>query len=76
MSQGKVSLLGKTPTKAEVESLASCLAQTNPPVLAIDRLPEVYPPAERIRSVASGVLGARLSSNELDMLLWFRPDHF
>lgn len=75
VSQGKVSLLGKTPTKAEVESLASWLAQDNPPVLAIDRLPEVYPPAESFRSVASGVLGARLSSTEQDMLLWFRPEH-
>ena len=75
VSRGQVSLMGTTPTKAEVEALAGWLAQVSPPVLAIDRLPEVYPPAESFRSVASGVLGARLSSNEQDMLLWFRPEH-
>ena len=75
VSHGKASLMGKTPTTEQVEALAAWLVTKDQPVLAIDRLPELYPPAESFVSVTSGVLCARLSATEQDLLMWFRPEH-
>lgn len=75
ISRGEISLLGTTPTERQVRALAKWLAQANQAVLATDRLPEQYPPAEAFKSVASGVLSARLSTSELEFLVWFRPEH-
>jgi two-component system, chemotaxis family, sensor kinase Cph1 len=75
VSRGKVSLIGATPTSNEVLVLASWLAKTNQPVFGTDRLSEMYPPATMYKSVASGVLSARLSSHAPDFLIWFRPEH-
>jgi chemotaxis family two-component system sensor kinase Cph1 len=74
VSRGKVSLMGKTPTEGEVRDLAHWLVRTNQPVLATDRLPELYPPARTFKAVASGVLGTRLSIGAPEFLLWFRPE--
>ena len=75
VARGKVSLIGATPTQNEVLVLASWLAKTNQPVFGTDRLSEMYPPATMYKSVASGVLSARLSSRAPDFLIWFRPEH-
>ncbi len=75
VSRGLVSLMGETPTEQEVLDLAAWLVRANQPVLATDRLPEIYPPAEAFKSVASGVLSARLSSSDREYVLWFRPEH-
>jgi chemotaxis family two-component system sensor kinase Cph1 len=75
VARGKVSLIGATPTSNEVLVLASWLSKTNQPVFGTDRLSEVYPPATMYKSVASGVLSARLSSHGADFLIWFRPEH-
>jgi len=75
IARNEISLMGKTPTKEQIAALAAWLVSHNQPVLAIDRLPEQYPPAEEFRSVASGVLSALLSTTEQELLLWFRPEH-
>ncbi|MEM7397684.1 MAG: ATP-binding protein [Pseudomonadota bacterium] len=75
IARNDISLMGRTPTKDQILDLAAWLMSHDRPVLAIDCLPEQYPPAENFRSVASGVLSARLSSSEQDLLLWFRPEH-
>lgn len=75
ISRGEVSLLGKTPAKEDVESIARWLVTNNEPVFNTNRLPELYPPAENFKSVASGLLSVRLSTSELEYLLWFRPEH-
>jgi chemotaxis family two-component system sensor kinase Cph1 len=75
ISRGEVSLLGKTPAKDDVESIARWLVTSNEPVFSTSRLPELYPPAESFKSAASGLLSVRLSTTELEYLLWFRPEH-
>jgi len=75
VSHGNVSLLGVTPTAEQVHALAGWLVKANQPVMSTDRLPELYPAAQDFKSVASGVLGARLSTTEQEFLLWFRPEH-
>src|SRR5690606_16806647 len=44
VSRGEVSLLGVTPSKAEVRGVAAWLMKANQPVFATDRLPELYEP--------------------------------
>lgn len=75
VSRGKVSLMGATPSEEEVQALAGWLVNANQAVVATDRLSELYAPAEAFKSVASGVLSARLSTHELEFVLWFRPEH-
>jgi chemotaxis family two-component system sensor kinase Cph1 len=73
--RGNVSLMGVTPSQSEVEALVTWLLKANQAVFATDRLPELYEPAGKFKSQASGVLSARLSSHHADFLLWFRPEH-
>jgi len=75
VSRDKVSLMGATPSEEEVRALAAWLVKANEAVVATDRLPELYPPADAFKSVASGVLSARLSTHQLEFVLWFRPEH-
>ena len=75
VSGGKVSLMGVTPTEDEVRAIVGWLAKANQAVVATDRLPELYPPAEAFKTAASGVLGARLSTHDPEFVMWFRPEH-
>jgi two-component system, chemotaxis family, sensor kinase Cph1 len=75
VSHGRVSLMGATPSEADVQGLAGWLIKTNQPIFATDRLPEIYEPAASFKAQASGVLAARLSSRDPEILLWFRPEH-
>lgn len=75
ISRGSVSLMGSTPSEEEIAALCNWLIQVNQPVFITDRLPELYPAAEKFKSAASGVIGTRLSTSGLEFLLWFRPEH-
>ena len=71
-----VILRGTTPTEMEVSGLAAWLrGRDDPaPVVAIDRLPQVYPPAEAFKATASGLLAIRPMRNGPDFVMWFRPE--
>ena len=73
---GAISLVGHTPPKADVGALADWLRtqrgagkpfQTN-------NLIASYPAWEQHAALASGVLAVFLSSDQSDMLLWFRAE--
>lgn len=67
-----MTMLGNTPTEAEVKDLLSWLdSQTE--IIATRHLPERYPPARQFQKSASGLLAARLSAGK-GYLLWFRPE--
>ncbi|MGE3538812.1 MAG: ATP-binding protein [Candidatus Tectimicrobiota bacterium] len=70
----RVTLLGQTPTEAEVAQLAAWLAGRPEPVFATHHLAGHYPPAVRFTAQASGLLAARLSRTQADSVLWFRPE--
>ena len=74
-SRGKLSLIGLTPTSEQTAELVRWVADQNLPVIATDRLSEIYPAAAAYKSVASGVLATRLAAHTTEMLLWFRPEH-
>jgi two-component system, chemotaxis family, sensor kinase Cph1 len=75
IARGKISLMGATPGEKNLLELAAWLAKTNQHVFSTDRLSEIFPAAAAYKSVASGVLAARLSTYAPDFLLWFRPEH-
>ncbi len=72
--EGELVLLGTTPTEREVGGIVDWLDQRAEPVLATDRLAQVYPPAAAFQALASGLLAARLMRSRPDCVLWFRPE--
>lgn len=72
---GGTTLLGSTPSEADVAGIVGWL-KTQPlqPLLATDSLQTLFPPAEKFRDVASGLLAVKLSPVEPQYLLWFRPE--
>jgi chemotaxis family two-component system sensor kinase Cph1 len=74
VAQGEVRLLGTTPTTEQILKLATWVATQSETVFSTDRLAAIYPPAEAFQGSAAGVMGIRLRRNEVDMILWFRPE--
>lgn len=74
-AHGSVSLVGQTPSKAEIAELVDWLSKMNQPVFCTEQLSDLYPAAVNFKSVASGILAVRLSQQARDFLLWFRPEH-
>lgn len=71
---GKITLLGQTPTAAQVAALVKWLGETaDEPIFATDHLASVHPQAIEFQDTAAGVLGVRLSQQKPEFLLWFRP---
>ena len=73
---GEILLRGATPAEAEVRELAAWIEMRQPAefqtVFSTHCLPARFAPAMQYRSLASGVLAARLGAGEY--LLWFRPE--
>jgi len=71
-----LTLLGKTPEAADVRLLAGWIRTQHESGSSYhtDCLAAVYPGWARYNDIASGVLAVFLSSDRLDMLLWFRPE--
>ena len=74
LTEGRLSLLGSTPSETEVRALADWLATHETPHVASHQLPADYPPAAAFQAVASGLLAVRLSLTAPDCLMWFRPE--
>lgn len=72
--------VGRTPAEADLDALATWLAQrpefdaADRPVYSTDSLMRDYPPGERLRDVAAGVLALPLSRARRNLMLWFRPE--
>jgi light-regulated signal transduction histidine kinase (bacteriophytochrome) len=67
----RVARIGRTPGEAELRALAHWLDGEGPS-FATDRLATLYPAAEPLAGIASGVLAARLGAGE--WLIWLRPE--
>jgi light-regulated signal transduction histidine kinase (bacteriophytochrome) len=66
---------GRTPEEAEVRAFAAWIGErATEEVIALDRLPEVYPPARAFAGVASGALVLPVSREPRDIIIWFRPE--
>lgn len=67
--------LGQVPDEAFLTSLVAWLAATmEQEVFATDALPRLFPAAEAVAQVASGILAIAVSPSQQHYLLWFRPE--
>lgn len=75
VSDGKISLVGKTPTAQQTQKLVDLLSsQTSEEVFSTDSLATIFPQALEFKGVASGLLAIRFAISKNDYLLWFRPE--
>lgn len=70
----EVTRVGATPGVAEILELVRAFDATAPrDIVAVDRLADIHPPAERYGDVAAGAIAVPLSASG-DTLLWFREE--
>ncbi|WP_295459082.1 GAF domain-containing protein [uncultured Thiodictyon sp.] len=74
LSEDRLTLWGHTPAESEVRALVQWLATRDDLHFVSHQLALDYPPAERFRTLASGVLAVRLSHAASDGLMWFRRE--
>jgi chemotaxis family two-component system sensor kinase Cph1 len=74
IADGKLTLLGKTPTEDQVGLLTDWLSQQDTAVFSTHRLAHDFPACENFRSVASGLLTVRLFRKGSERVIWFRPE--
>jgi two-component system, chemotaxis family, sensor kinase Cph1 len=69
-------LLGLTPSESDVLALVDWLASNvENRVFVTDHLAAHWPPAQKLASVAAGLLALRISKDHGPIVLWFRPEH-
>ncbi|PSB46088.1 histidine kinase, partial [filamentous cyanobacterium Phorm 6] len=67
--------IGKTPELAEIKKLLAWIkTQINNDVFHTDCLSKLYPPSEKYKEVASGLLVLAMSEMQNYYILWFRPE--
>jgi light-regulated signal transduction histidine kinase (bacteriophytochrome) len=78
--QGRWTVVGSTPTLAQLDALVPWL-QSRPemidptqPVFATDALSTVYVAGAEFADVASGVMACVISRRQSELILWFRPE--
>ncbi len=72
---GQLQTTGETPSTADIRAIARWISTrlANGP-LATASLPAEAPPFAHLKDVAAGVVAARVSSSDDEMLLWFRKE--
>ncbi|MEP6515688.1 PAS domain S-box protein [Microcoleus vaginatus] len=67
--------IGQTPEVVEIENLIAWIkTQINNEVFYTDSLSKLYPPSEKFKEVASGLLVLAMSEMQNYYILWFRPE--
>ncbi len=68
--------IGKTPKLGQIENLIDWIKTkiNKNDVFHTDSLSKLYPPAEKLKEVASGLLVLAMSEIENSYILWFRPE--
>jgi two-component system, chemotaxis family, sensor kinase Cph1 len=74
--EGTQSLIGATPTDAQVARVTDWLAEEHggEELVCVDSLPAVLPDAADFKDVASGLLAIEISKLHKSYILWFRPE--
>lgn len=71
----EVELLGATPAETDVRQIVAWLLEhSDQEVFATNNLAAHYVPANEFRSIAAGLLAARLAKLKPQYVLWFRPE--
>ncbi|MEG4202435.1 PAS domain S-box protein [Microcoleus sp. Pol7_A1] len=67
--------IGKTPELVEIENLIAWIkSKKNNDIFHTDSLSKLYPPSEKFKEVASGLLILAMSEMQNYYILWFRPE--
>lgn len=76
VSQGRCTLVGRTPSEMEVNRIVEWLKtrRAGEQIVHVDDLPAHLPEAARFRHVASGMMAASVSPSSGSYVLWFRPE--
>ncbi|CAM3890363.1 ATP-binding protein [Mucilaginibacter galii] len=73
--EDKVTMLGKTPGKEQIEELVNWLIDhMEDRIFYTHQLPEIYQPAQAYSELASGVMVCTLSKEMGEFLIWFKPE--
>jgi len=74
IQEGKIDLLGLTPSKDEVQDLYQNFLVGKDKLFSTKNLAKHYPQAIAFSRLASGVISMRINAKKNTMLLWFRPE--
>jgi two-component system, chemotaxis family, sensor kinase Cph1 len=67
--------VGNTPNKQQIQNLIKWINQNcNEEIFYTDSLSSIYPEAEKLKDVASGVIALSISKTHNNYVLWFRPE--
>ncbi|MBW4617119.1 MAG: GAF domain-containing protein [Desmonostoc vinosum HA7617-LM4] len=67
--------VGNIPAKEDIQDLVEWIYQNHhQEIFYTDSLSSVYPQAEKIRDVASGLMALSFSKTQKNCVLWFRPE--
>jgi PAS domain S-box-containing protein len=70
-----LTVIGKTPELVEIEKLIAWVkTQINNDIFHTDSLSKLYPPSEKFKEVASGLLVLAMSEMQNYYILWFRSE--
>ncbi|BAZ54016.1 multi-sensor signal transduction histidine kinase [Nostoc sp. NIES-4103] len=67
--------VGNTPEQQDIQKLVEWISQNlHEDIFYTDSLAQVYPEAEKLRHVASGLMVLSISKSQKNYVLWFRPE--
>jgi len=73
--ENKLTTLGIVPTEKEIWDLAAWLkTSTDESVYYTHRLSEIFNPAKKYKTIASGILSCTISKDLGEMFIWFKPE--
>ncbi|MDH6056087.1 sensor histidine kinase [Umezakia ovalisporum] len=72
---GKCFTIGNSPEEEDIHDLVAWISHNHhEDIFYTDSLAEVYPEAEKLRDVASGLMVLSISKTQKNYILWFRPE--
>jgi len=72
---GNSCTVGQVPPMPDIQVLVEWMSQNiHEEIFATDSLATVYPDAEKLRDVASGLIALSISRSQKNYILWFRPE--
>jgi two-component system, chemotaxis family, sensor kinase Cph1 len=73
--EGKYFTVGETPELEDIADLVQWMHENqHEEIFYTDSLAQVYPQAEKLRHVASGVMALSISKSQKNYVFWFRPE--
>ncbi|WP_412468888.1 ATP-binding protein [Pedobacter sp. KLB.chiD] len=73
--ENELKTIGNVPSEEDIRQLAEWLkANNDESVYYTHRLPEIYSPARKYKTIASGILSCVINKEMGEMIIWFKPE--